>query len=209
YEYLSFDTRWNAESGSGFSNLGGLDYYDYLDYAIASNRSVDSYRSPTNELQSFFARVSLNFADRYLFTGTIRRDGSTKFGENNKYANFPSIAFAWNLYNESFLRDSEHISNLKLRLGWGMTGNQEFPSGASKDRFVFSAQSITQANFGNPDLRWESSSTINAGLDFGFFRNRLSGSIDYYRKTTTDALFEQTLAQPAPGGRLWVNLDGE
>ncbi|PPL03558.1 SusC/RagA family TonB-linked outer membrane protein [Parapedobacter indicus] len=209
YEYLSFDTRWNAESGSGFSNLGGLDYYDYLDYAIASNRSVDSYRSPTNELQSFFARVSLNFADRYLFTGTIRRDGSTKFGENNKYANFPSIAFAWNLYNESFLRDSEHISNLKLRLGWGMTGNQEFPSGASKDRFVFSAQSITQANFGNPDLRWESSSTINAGLDFGFFRNRLSGSIDYFRKTTTDALFEQTLAQPAPGGRLWVNLDGE
>src|SRR5690606_26338011 len=66
YEYLSFDSRWNTQSGSGFSDLGGLDYYDYLNYSIASNRSVNSYRSPTNELQSFFARVSLNFSDRYL-----------------------------------------------------------------------------------------------------------------------------------------------
>ncbi len=209
YEYLSFDRRWNSQSGSGFSDLGGLDYYDYLDYSIASNRSIDSYRHPTNELQSFFARAALNFADRYLFTGTIRRDGSTKFGENNKYANFPSLAFAWNISNEAFLQDNRTISNLKLRVGWGKTGNQEFPSGASKDRYVFAAQSISQANFGNPDLRWESSSTINAGIDFGFFQNRLSGSLDYFRKTTTDALFEQTLAQPAPNGRLWVNLDGE
>lgn len=209
YEYLSFDTRWNRESGSGFSELGDLDYYDYLDYTIASNRTVDSYRFPTNELQSFFARIAFNYADRYLFTGTIRRDGSTKFGENNKYANFPSLAFAWNVSNETFMQDSEHISNLKVRLGWGQTGNQEFPSGASKDRYVFGAQSISQANFGNPNLRWESSETINAGIDFGLFNERLSGSIDFFRKTTTDALFEQTLAQPAPSGRIWVNLDGE
>ncbi len=209
YEYLSFDRRWNSQSGSGFSELGGLDYYDYLDYSIASNRSIDSYRYPTNELQSFFARAALNFADRYLFTGTIRRDGSTKFGENNKYANFPSLAFAWNISNEAFLQGNPTISNLKLRVGWGKTGNSEFPSGASKDRYVFAAQSISQANFGNPDLRWESSSTINAGIDFGLFQNRLSGSIDYFRKSTTDALFEQTLAQPAPNGRIWVNLDGE
>ncbi|MFC3199677.1 SusC/RagA family TonB-linked outer membrane protein [Parapedobacter deserti] len=103
YEYLSFDTRWNSQSGSGFSELGDLDYYDYLDYSIASNRMIDSYRSPTNELQSFFARASLNYADRYIFTGTVRRDGSTKFGENNKYANFPSLAFAWNISNEAFM----------------------------------------------------------------------------------------------------------
>ena len=209
YEYLSFDTRWNSESGSGFSPLGDLDYYDYLDYAIASNRSVDSYRYPTNELQSFFARVAFNYGDRYLLTGTFRRDGSTKFGENNKYANFPSLAFAWNLSNEAFMQGNEVFSNLKVRLGWGQTGNQEFPSGASKDRYVFGAQSISQANFGNPDLRWESSSTINAGIDFGLFNERLTGSVDYFKKTTTDALFEQTLAQPAPSGRIWVNLDGE
>ena len=209
YEYLSFDTRWNALSGSGFSPLGDLDYYDYLDYSIASNRTVDSYRNPTNELQSFFARVAFNYADRYLLTGTFRRDGSTKFGENNKYANFPSLAFAWNVSNEAFLQGNAYINNLKVRLGWGLTGNQEFPSGASKDRYVFSAQSISQANFGNPNLRWESSETFNAGIDFGLFNSRLSGSVDYFRKTTTDALFEQTLAQPAPSGRIWVNLDGE
>ncbi|MFC3199676.1 TonB-dependent receptor domain-containing protein [Parapedobacter deserti] len=96
-----------------------------------------------------------------------------------------------------------------MRLGWGKTGNQEFPSGASRNRYVFEAQAIRQANFGNPDLRWESSATINAGIDFAFFQNRLSGSVDYFRKMTTDALFEQTLAQPAPAGRIWVNLDGE
>jgi len=209
YEYLSFDERWNSQSGSGFSNLGGLDYYDYLDYSIINNRNINSYRSPTNELQSFFARAALNYADRYLLTATVRRDGSTKFGENNRYATFPSLAFAWNISNEAFMTGNSLFSNLKLRLGWGKTGNQEFPSGASKDRYVFDAQSITQDNFGNPDLRWESSSTVNAGLDFGLFENRLSGSIDYFRKTTTDALFEQTLAQPAPNGRIWVNLDGE
>lgn len=209
YEYLSFDTRWSSESGTGFSELGDLDYYDYLNYTIASNRSINSYRHPTNELQSFFARAAFNYADRYLLTGTIRRDGSTRFGENNKYANFPSLAFAWNVSNEAFLQDSGRISNLKVRLGWGRTGNQEFPSGASKDRYVFGAQSISQANFGNPDLRWESSETINAGVDFGLFNERLSGSVDFFRKKTTDALFEQTLAQPAPSGRIWVNLDGE
>src|SRR5690606_17746337 len=84
YEYLSFDERWNSQSGSGFSNLGGLDYYDYLDYSIINNRNINSYRSPTNELQSFFARAALNYADRYLLTATVRRDGSTKFGENNR-----------------------------------------------------------------------------------------------------------------------------
>ncbi len=210
YEYLSYDSRSNWASGSGFSNMeSDIDYWDYLQYSIANNRNISSFRTPTNELQSFFARATLNYLDRYLFTGTIRRDGSTKFGENNKYANFPAFAFAWNIYNESFMQGSEQITNLKLRLGWGQTGNQEFPSGASKDRYVFSPQAIVQTNYGNPDLRWESSTTINAGLDFGLFQNRLTGSIDYFRKVTTDALFERTLAQPAPSGRIWVNLDGE
>lgn len=213
YEYLSYDSRWNWASGSGFSNMeSDIDYWDYLQYSIGNNRTIESFRTPTNELQSYFARATFNYLDRYLLTGTIRRDGSTKFGENNKYANFPAFAFAWNIYNESFMQGSEQLTNLKLRLGWGQTGNQEFPSGASRDRFVFpvaSPQSIAQANYGNPDLRWESSTTINAGLDFGLFQNRISGSVDYFRKVTTDALFEQTLAQPAPSGRIWVNLDGE
>jgi TonB-linked SusC/RagA family outer membrane protein len=208
YEYLSYANSWNTVNASGFSNVG-LDFYDYLNYSIANNRGANSYRSPTNELQSLFLRAGLSYLDKYLFTATVRRDGSTKFGENNKYANFPALAIAWNASNEAFLKDNSVINSLKVRLGWGKTGNREFPSGASRDRYAFGNQSVSQANFGNPDLKWESSETINAGIDFGLFQSRIIGSIDYFNKKTTDALFERTLAQPAPSGRLWVNLDGE
>ncbi|GHE23238.1 TonB-dependent receptor SusC [Sphingobacterium griseoflavum] len=208
YEYLSYDFRTNESFGSGFDFLG-LDYYDYLDYSPAARREIGSYRSPTNELQSFFARAGINYLDRYLLTATIRRDGSTKFGANNKYALFPSLAVAWNVAEEEFLKSSDIFSQLKLRLGWGSTGNQEFPSGASLPRFVFSNQGANQTNFGNRDLRWETSTTINAGIDFAILNNRLYGSVDFFSKKTTDALFEQTLAQDAPNGRIWVNLAGE
>ena len=207
YEYLSYDSRWNSETGTGYT-YKGIDFYDYLGYSIASSRSINSDRSPVNELQSFFVRLGFNYKDRYLLTGTLRRDGSTKFGENNKYANFPSLAFAWNIANEDFLKDN-FSGSLKLRVGWGRTGNSEFPSGASRNRYVFGMQSQEQTNFGNPDLRWETSSTFNAGADFGLFGNRLTGSVDFFHKTTTDALFERTIAQPAPNGKIWVNLDGE
>jgi len=207
YEYLSYDSRWNSESGNGFTNEG-IDFYDYLGYSIASSRSISSDRSPVNELQSVFVRLGFNYQNKYLLTGTMRRDGSTKFGENNKYANFPSLAFAWNIANEEFLQNRS-IDNLKLRLGYGKTGNSEFPSGASRNRYIFGMQSQQQTNFGNPDLKWETSSTLNAGIDFAFFDFRLSGSIDLFNKTTVDALFERTIAQPAPSGKVWVNLDGE
>ena len=209
YEFLDYNTQWSASSGNGFTYTG-LDFYDYLNYSTAGNRGINSYRAPTNQLQSFFLRASLNYLDRYLLTATMRRDGSTKFGENNRYANFPSLALAWNVANEDFMKSSTVFSDLKLRLGWGRTGNSAFPSGASRDRFTFGAQTITQANFGNPDLKWESSETFNAGLDFALFQNRLTGSIDYFNKKTTDALFESIIAQPAPpSGKIWVNLPGE
>jgi TonB-linked SusC/RagA family outer membrane protein len=208
YEYLSYANSWNTVNASGFPNVG-LDFYDYLGYSITNNRGASSYRSPTNELQSFFLRAGLNYLDKYLFTGTVRRDGSTKFGENNKYANFPALALAWNVSNEEFLKGNTTLNSLKARIGWGKTGNREFPSGASRDRYAFGNQSVSQANFGNPDLKWESSETINAGIDFGLFQSRIIGSIDYFNKKTTDALFERTLAQPSPSGRVWVNLDGE
>lgn len=208
YEYLDYNYNNNLMFGGGFRYLG-LDYYDYMNYSAINTREVTSYRSPTNQLQSLFIRGGFNYLNRYLLTATVRRDGSTKFGANNKYAIFPSLALAWNIHEESFLQESRGVNQLKLRLGWGKTGNQEFPSGASLDRFVFGTQSISQANYGNPDLKWETSITLNAGLDFAFFNNRLYGSIDFFNKKTTDALFEQTLAQPAPAGRIWVNLDGE
>jgi TonB-linked SusC/RagA family outer membrane protein len=208
YEYLSYDSRWNSALGNGYT-YAGLDFYDYLNYSVATGRDINSYRSPKTELQSMFVRLGFNYKDKYLLTGTMRRDGSTKFGTDNKYANFPSLAFAWNVSNEDFLKNNSFINNLKLRLGWGKTGNSEFPSGASRNRYVFGTQSQEQTNFGNPALKWETSATYNAGIDFGIFDNRVTGSIDFFHKTTTDALFERTIAQPAPNGRIWVNLDGE
>lgn len=208
YEYLDYNYNTNLSFGSGFQYLG-LDYFDYLQYSPVSTRDIISFRNPANQLQSLFLRGGFNYLNKYLLTATVRRDGSTKFGANNKYAIFPSVGAAWNIHEETFLKGNSNINQLKLRLGWGRTGNQEFPSGASLNRLVFGTQSIRQANYGNPDLKWETSTTINAGIDFSILNNRVYGSVDYFNKKTTDALFEQTLAQPAPSGRVWVNLDGE
>ena len=207
HEYLKFDNRRNRMEGYDFPNVG-LDYYDFMQYSSQSDRRISSYANPTTELQSFFARAILNWKDKYLFTGTIRADGSTKFGENNQYAYFPSVGVAWNATNEDFLGNNGLFNLLKLRLGWGQTGNQEFPSGASLNRYSFGQQSIGRSNYGNPDLKWETSTTTNVGVDFGIFKNRLTGTVEYFYKKTTDVLFERTLAQPAPTGKIWVNLDG-
>ncbi len=207
YEFLSYDTRTSFMSGTGFDNRG-LKFYDYLQYSPISSRDISSNRSPKNLLKSQFLRTSFNYLERYLLTATLRRDGSTKFGEDNKYAYFPSLALAWNIAEEDFF-GSEIMNNLKLRVGYGQTGNSEFPSGASRNRYIFGNQSTEQTNFGNPKLKWETSETYNAGVDFAFFNNRLTGSVDVFRKLTKDALFERTIAQPAPSGKIWVNLDGE
>jgi len=209
HEWLTFDSRGNGTRALDFANVG-LRYYDIMQYSTQASRETFSFANPTTELQSFFARAIVNYNDRFLVTGTIRADGSTRFGENNKYGYFPSVGVAWNVSREDFLTDNNIVSNLKLRLGWGQTGNQEFPSGASLDRFVVrpGGQGFVQSNYGNPDLKWETSTTTNVGVDFSIFKDRLSGSIDYFNKKTTDVLFEQTIAQPAPSGRIWVNLDG-
>lgn len=209
HEWLIFDNRGNGMSGKDFQNIG-LNYYNYIQQGITSNREIVSYASPTTELQSYFARAILNFQDKYLITGTFRADGSTRFGENKKYGYFPSLGAAWNISNESFMDGNNIFSNLKLRFGWGKTGNQEFVSGASLARFSIGGNNggYSQTNFANPDLRWETSATTNAGIDFEVLNGRLYGSVDYFYKKTTDVLFERTLAQPAPSGKIWVNLDG-
>ena len=207
HEWLDFDSRGNGVRGQDFTNVG-LNYDDYLQYSSQSSRVISSYASPTTELQSFFARAIINYKDKYLLTGTFRADGSTRFGENNKYGYFPSVGAAWNVSQEDFLASNSFVNNLKLRVSWGQTGNQEFPSGASLSRFGFGQQSISQSNYGNEDLKWETSTTTNAGIDFSIINNRLSGSVDYFYKKTTDVLFEQDIVQPSPGGRIWINLPG-
>lgn len=207
HEWLTFDRRGNTVTGRDFTNVG-LNYYDFLQYSTQNERGISSFASPTTELQSFFGRAIINVKDKYLITGTIRSDGSTRFGENNKYGFFPSVGLAWNASSEDFLKNNAFINNLKVRLSWGKTGNQEFPSGASLNRFGFGQQSISQSNYGNPDLKWETSTTSNAGIDFAILNNRLTGSVDYFYKKTTDVLFEQNIVQPAPGGKIWINLPG-
>jgi iron complex outermembrane receptor protein len=208
HEWLIFDTKGSYLSGRDFTN-DGLNYYDKLFTSSLASRDISSFASPTTELQSYFARAIINYKDKYLITGTFRADGSTKFGENNKYGYFPSVGVAWNASQESFLSGVNFVKNLKVRVSWGKTGNQEFPSGASLPRYALSPSGATQVNFGNPDLTWESTETTNAGIDFSLFNNRLSGSIDYFNKKTTDVLFEQTPAAPSPSGtKVWVNLDG-
>ena len=171
-----------------------------------------------DELQSFFGRVNYSLADKYLFTGTLRVDGSTRFGGNNKYGYFPSAAFAWRLSEENFVPDLFY--DLKLRLGYGVTGNQEIPHNLHQRRQRYGGISIQDAGniqapslsdvaFNNPDLTWEQTSQINLGLDFDFAGGRFGGSIDLYRKVTTDLLIRVETAQPAPQPFTFRNLDAE
>ena len=214
HEWLVFDSKGNGVTGQDFTNLG-LNYYEYLGTSSQASRGMYSFGSATQELQSFFARAIFNYKDKYLLTGTFRADGSTRFGSNNKYGYFPSVGFAWNVSKEEFLANNDFVKNLKVRASWGKTGNQEFPSGASLNRLRIGqynaangAPDIVQTNYGNPDLKWESSATINAGIDFSIFNDRLSGSVDYFNKKTSDVLFEQNIIQPAPPGKIWINLPG-
>lgn len=208
YEYLRFDFKGSGMQANRFFDYPQLDYTNYMQNAPAADRNIFSYAPPVNELQSLFARATLSFGDRFLLTGTVRRDGSSKFGANNKYGIFPSVAGAWNITNESFLTSSKTISNLKLRASWGQTGNQEFPSGVAQRRVnIGIGDNTSVANFENPDVKWETNTMTNVGLDFGFFANRLTGAVDWFNRKTTDPLFAATPVAPAPAaGVIWQNL---
>jgi TonB-linked SusC/RagA family outer membrane protein len=214
YEYMKFDNKGSnvaafGPPGGGFGNYG-LDYTNYIQYSNSSNRTITSFADPISELQSFFARAELNYNDRFLVTATIRRDGSSKFGENNKYGNFPSFAAAWNISKEGFF-PSGFVSNLKVRAGWGKTGNQEFPAGSAQAKYSFSSNGgLGQVNNPNEDLKWQADRQYNIGLDFGLFKSKLTGTIDYFNKRTEDLLFPSAPIQPAPPGSVvrWVNLPG-
>jgi iron complex outermembrane receptor protein len=215
FEFMRFDMKGFTLSGFGVGGTGfgnfGLDYTNYIQYSDLSRRSVSSFADPFTELQSYFGRTMFNYKDKYHLTATIRADGSTKFGENNKYGYFPSFAAAWIISNEQFFK-TKFINTLKIRAGWGITGNQEFPSGSSQIKYSFrDGGNIIQVNSPNPDLKWQSDKQLNIGFDFSIFNNRVSGTVDYYNKATTNLLFPSPPIQPAPPLSVvrWINLDGK
>jgi TonB-dependent starch-binding outer membrane protein SusC len=215
FEYLKFSNKGSNTTAygpsGGFGNYG-LDYTNYIQYSNSANRTISSFVDPTSELQSYFARGVFNFRERFLLTLTFRADGSSKFGENNKYGYFPSFGAAWNIDKEDFLKDNGLFTSLKLRGSWGKTGNQEFPGGAAQAKYSFTQNGgLGQVNNPNPDLKWQSDKQYNVGIDFGVLSNHITASVDYFNKTTTDLLFPSAPIQPAPPGSVvrWVNLDGQ
>jgi iron complex outermembrane receptor protein len=174
-----------------------------------------------NELQSFFGRATYGFKDKYLATATLRVDGSSKFGANNKYGSFPSFSLGWRISEEAFMKSSP-FTDLKLRAGWGSTGNQEIPSKITQARFTSVVSGTTSypldggdvypagttyTRLANPDIQWEVSRQTDIGLDFGLFKGALSGEIDYFSKTSEKILLEVIPADPVqPAGTFWTNV---
>lgn len=200
--------RWGKSiTGQDFT-YDEVDYIYQLQAMSQETRGVSSYFDPVNELQSFFGRVNFSLYDKFLVTATMRADGSSKFGANKKYGYFPSTAVAYRISEESFVPDA--FDDLKIRLGWGQTGNQEFPAGASQAQYSITRDGLTRSQFDNPDLKWETSTTYNVGVDFTLLDSRLSGSVEYFNKRTKDLLFYAEAAYPSPSeGKVWTNLDAE
>lgn len=187
-------------------------FYNYADYNAAREKIPNSdpefpFDEPHNRLISYFGRANYNYDDRYLLTATLRRDGSSRFGPENQYGSFPSVAMAWTIKNESFLKNVEAISNLKFRLGYGITGQQDGLSNFGYFSFYNLSSTQTSYQFGDtfyqmyrpsayiPGIKWEETATTNIGLDFGFMNSRILGSIDFYTKITDDLL--NRVPQPA------------
>ena len=213
YQYIKLTTHNTKVNGFESEDIK---YTNNLGYGNFSNADVSS-SAKESELQSFFGRINYNYKQKYLFTFTGRYDGSSKFGKNKKYGFFPSAALAWRLSQEDFLSSSTIISNLKLRLGWGRTGNQEIEDkisllsvGTHNDANGYAngalIPGITYIRTPNPNIQWETTEQTDFGLDFGFWNNRLSGTIDYFRKRTYDVLLDITSQEPAPTADQWQNV---
>lgn len=204
YEYQVYKQNSSNVTGSNFTTFSVLGS-DILGNTPAGLLSATTTTAPSNSLQSFFGRSNLIFADKYYISAILRADGSSKFGENNKYGLFPSVSGAWVLSREAF--SPKVFTNLKLRAGWGITGNQEFPAGAAQGRYSFRPGTMSLANVANPNLKWETTETVNLGLDFAFAGNRLSGTIELFDRKTKDLLFQLPTIQPAPNAQYWTNID--
>lgn len=177
------------------------DFFGYNNLGVGASPRVASGANAYG-LNSYFARANYNYKNKYLLTGTARVDGSSKFGESNQYAFFPSLGVAWRINEESFMESFDNLSNLKLRASYGLTGNSETGPYASKGGLgnytvVFGGTRVSGigvSSLENPDLKWEKTAQTNIGLDLGFFNNKINVELDVYNRKTTDML----LAAPVP-----------
>ncbi|WP_241789150.1 SusC/RagA family TonB-linked outer membrane protein [Sphingobacterium rhinopitheci] len=184
--------------GSNNLNLGTLPegYNPFTDYP----RILESI------LVSFYGRVGYNYNDKYLLSATLRKDGSSKFGINNRWATFPSVSGAWRIAKESFMQEQQIFSELKLRAGYGVSGNQNIDPyrqillfGPRDGQFYYNGQWVNAYGVSqndNPDLKWETTSMFNIGLDFEILKGRIGGSVEYYDKNTKDLLYEYDVPSP-------------
>ena len=184
-------------------------------------------------LVSFFGKMNYSYADRYLLSLTLRRDGSSRFGKNHRYATFPSVSLGWRITQENFMKELTWLDDLKLRASWGQTGNQEIsnlarytiyaPNYGTTDSFggqsYGTAYDITGSNgggvlpsgfkrnqIGNDNIKWETTTQTNVGIDFSLFKQSLYGSLEYYYKKTTDILTEMAgVGVLGEGGSRWIN----
>ncbi|WNJ19658.1 TonB-dependent receptor [Pontibacter sp. G13] len=223
--FLDYDNYWGEKSH--FKFLAGYSYQDFTNKNFTVTRrdfttdffqtnnleaGADGSVNPTslketNTLVSVFGRINYDWANKYFLTATFRADGSSRFGENNKWGYFPSAAFMWKMSEEPFLEDSEVLTGLNLRVGWGITGNQEI--GNYNSLPLLGVQNITTAILGgivipgftgvdnpNPDLQWEETQQFNAGIDYDLWSGRLYGSMDFYTKTTSELLLRVQALPP-------------
>ena len=192
--YQSFENRTFSAGTQGFAS----DVIETNDLSLGTQaqNQVGSFASD-RRLLSYLGRVNYGFDDKYLLTTSIRADGSSNFGANKRYGYFLSFSGAWKIINESFLKDYDVLSDLKLRAGWGQLGNDDIGIARALATYsggavaVFGGQQVSgvsPSRIPNPDLKWETSEQLNFGLDFGFLKSRIRGSIDYYKKSNKDLL---------------------
>lgn len=219
FSYQKFERSGTSFNIDGIANQG-VGVKPSINPGFAGTQSGTVGYAQENELQSYFGRLNYTFSDKYLLTASMRADGSTRFGENNKYGYFPSFALGWNVSKESFLENVEAISNLKLRLSWGQTGNQEVQNKLTKASYSLSGadgyylyddlnlvNGVSVNRTANPDLKWEVVTQYNVGADFSLWNDKLYGTVDYFNKTTTDAILNIPSSPLSPTTTVWTNID--
>ncbi|HEX3009130.1 MAG TPA: SusC/RagA family TonB-linked outer membrane protein, partial [Bacteroidales bacterium] len=201
-------------SSSGSENYFD-DYFDYYNLGAGTTYHKPSSGMTENTMNSFYFRMNHSFKDKYLFGATLRADGASNFGANNKYGYFPSASAAWRISEEDFFEPARrYVSNLKLKLSYGAVGNASIPnyntiSSYSNNSLIFNKTLqpyVLLGNLGNEDLKWESSTQFNVGLELGLFNNRLEIIMDYYNKVTKDLLFSKQVPYTTGYSNTWTNL---